>query len=219
MGWVSRVTGVAGTAVVLGLATVAPAWADSTISINPGNVPTKAADYGQGCDFGGGRHPDKDIWVFVLPKNGQDSGVFVAVTATFDTGSGTKTLTIPDDGGAIVNKGNATSKAWIATPAGWELTGATAKITGTADKFNLTHTCAANGGGHSPSPSPSPSVGASTAPAGGGSVGSGAGSAGASGGGLPVTGTAVTTIALTGGLLVGGGAALLLFRRRLQGTR
>lgn len=212
MGWVGRVTSLTGTAVVLGLATAAPAWADSTISINPGNVPTEATGHNCDSNFGGGPYADRDVWVFVLPKP-QQAGKFLSVTATFKTDGGSVTLTIPDDGGAIVNDKGA-SKAWIATTAGWELTGATAEITGSSDRFNLTHTCAAggNGGGHSPSASASasPSAEASTAPgvAGGGSGGS------ASGGGLPVTGAAVTSIALTGGLLVAGGTALVLLRRR-----
>lgn len=52
-------------------------------------------------------------------------------------------------------------------------------------------------------------------PPGGGENGGGGGNGGAAGGGsLPVTGTAVGSIALLGGAMVAGGAALLLIRRR-----
>ncbi len=151
-----RLAATAGAAIVIGLGAGSPAWADTSIGINPGNVPTTAAGYGsKDCDphFGGGPHAGTDVWVFVLP-GGKDAGDFVSVTATFGTPGGAETLTIPADGGAIVTDKGA-SKAWIATPSGWTLTGATAVITGTAAKFNLTHTCPASGNG---TPSPSPSI-------------------------------------------------------------
>jgi LPXTG-motif cell wall-anchored protein len=218
-----------GAVVVMGLATASPAMANTTVPVNPGNVPTTAAGHGDhDCDenFGGGPHAGTDVWVFVLPGNSERTGDFVSVTATFGAGG---TLTIPADGGAIVtDKG--TSKAWITTPAGWTLTGASAVITGTATKFNLTHTCPAGGGGQTSSPSPSPSGSTSpetpeapespapTGGANGGSAGGGSGTAGASNGAgsgsLPVTGTAVTGLALTGAALVAGGIALLVLRRR-----
>src|SRR4051794_20038767 len=140
---------------VLLLAGTTAARANSTININPGNVPTTAKAFTQDCDdnLGGGPYAGQDVWVFNLPGNPKTSGHFVSVTATFNTGSGTATKTITADGGAIVQIG--TSKAWIKLPAGWTLTGATAVISGTADFFVLTHTCAAKG---SPSPSPSSST-------------------------------------------------------------
>jgi hypothetical protein len=137
--------GAAVAAGVLAIGPGGPAYAADTININPGNVPTTAADFdSQDCDpnFGGGPHPGEDVWVFVLPKPNQ-LGEFTSVTATFDTPNGEVTLTIPTDGGAIVDDKGA-SKAWIRTTAGWVLTGATAEITKTAgenDEFNLTHTC------------------------------------------------------------------------------
>ena len=219
---------VAGAAVLIGLATASPALADTTVTVNPGNVPTTAAAYGtHDCDenFGGGPHNDSDVWVFVLPGNHDRTGDFVSVTATFGPNG---TLTIPADGGAVVTDKGA-SKAWITTPAGWTLTGASAVITGTATKFNLTHTCPGGGGNHtsSPSPKPSDSQSPSPAPTGGGngagngaSTGGATGAAGGSSGGgsgsLPVTGTAVTGVALTGAALVAGGIALLVARRRRE---
>ena len=218
---------VAGAAVLIGLATASPALADTTVTVNPGNVPTTAAAYGtHDCDenFGGGPHDDSDVWVFVLPGNHDRTGDFVSVTATFGPNG---TLTIPADGGAVVTDKGA-SKAWIITPAGWTLTGASAVITGTATKFNLTHTCPGGGGNHTSSPSPKPSESESSSGGStgnsygggngvptGGTTGAAIASSGGSGG-LPVTGTAVTGIALTGAALVAGGIALLVARRRRE---
>jgi LPXTG-motif cell wall-anchored protein len=216
-----RLAATAGAAIVIGLGAGSPAWADTSIGINPGNVPTTAAGYGsKDCDphFGGGPHAGTDVWVFVLP-GGKDAGDFVSVTATFGTPGGAETLTIPADGGAIVTDKGA-SKAWIATPSGWTLTGATAVITGTAAKFNLTHTCPARGNG---TPSPSPSISDTPSPStpGGSTPGSPGGTSpggGGDGGGLPVTGAAVTGLTATGAGLVLGGVALLALRRRREET-
>ena len=181
--------------------------------MNSGNVPTTASAYGtHDCDenFGGGPYPGSDIWVFVLPGNQGKVGDFVSVTAVFGANG---TRTIPADGGAVVT-GKGASKAWITTPAGVDAHGASAVITGTADKFNLTHTCPAAGGRTtSPTPAvtePTPAASASTGSAGtdrrirlrdrqlrgwlqtGDASG---GTAGGDSGGLPVTGTAVTGLA------------------------
>jgi LPXTG-motif cell wall-anchored protein len=215
-----RLTVLAGAGVVVGLAAASPAWADTTVAVNPGNVPTTASAYGTpDCDknFGGGPYTNSDVWVFVLPGNPNKVGDFVSVTATFGANG---TLTIPADGGAVVTDKGA-SKAWITTPAGWTLTGASAVITGTADKFNLTHTCPAGGSGRPPTPTPTPKVSRSSAspgPTGGtnggeSGVSPGGGSV-ASAGGLPITGTAVTSVAMTGAALVAGGIVLLVVRRR-----
>jgi LPXTG-motif cell wall-anchored protein len=222
-----KLTVATGAAVVVGLATASPALADTTVAVNPGNVPTTASAYGtHDCDenFGGGPLQGSDVWVFVLPGNQKKVGDFVSVTATF---GGNGTLTIPADGGAVVTDKGA-SKAWITTPAGWTLTGASAVITGTADKFNLTHTCPAGGGGQTATPSPTPSASESSASPGptgganggesGGSTSNGSGpvddSTGGQSGGLPVTGAAVTGMAMTGAALVAGGIILLVARRR-----
>jgi hypothetical protein len=141
-----------------------PALAATEISINPGNVANGgvlAKDVEQGCDFGGGPVAGKDVWVFVLPGNHDTSGDFLSVTAFFDSdGNATpdKEIHIDADGGGFANGGPSTSKAFIALPAGWRLISATAEITGTADSFNLTHTC------KSPT-SPQPSTSPSTSPA------------------------------------------------------
>jgi hypothetical protein len=150
-----RLTVMAGVAAVVGLAAASPAWADTTVAVNPGNVPTTASAYGTpDCDenFGGGPYAKSDVWVFVLPGNQNKVGEFVSITATFGAHG---TLKIPADGGAVVTDKGA-SKAWITTPAGWTLTDASAVITGTADKFNLTHTCPATGSGRPPTATPTP---------------------------------------------------------------
>ncbi|WP_433300284.1 hypothetical protein ACQP2F_02650 [Actinoplanes sp. CA-030573] len=148
---------------VAGSITVAAAASASsgTISINPGNVPATAASYEQECSdgLGGGPYAGKDVWVFNLPGNADRSGSFTSISAAFDTnGDGTSDTTVLIDSGAadgddIVTIGH--SKAYAITDAGWTLTGATATITGDADKFVLTHTCAAQGGGTTPPSTPS----------------------------------------------------------------
>jgi len=210
--------GLVGAAATAALAVGSPAWANSTISINPGNVPTTAAAFQHNCDAnqGGGPLVGKDIWVFVLPGNHGTTGDFVSVTADFGA-NGSITITTAKDPGNFANGGPATAKAWIVTQAGWTLTGATAVITGTAAKFNLTHTCPASGsttptptpkpsdGG---SPSPSPSTSGSTGSHGGptppgtptpGGPGGGTPGGGTPGGGTPDGGTP------TGGAPTGGG--------------
>ncbi|MGW4499464.1 hypothetical protein ACWENR_12755 [Micromonospora sp. NPDC004336] len=142
--------GAAGTA---GAAQSQPQPGTTTISINPGNVPTTAEEAPQNCDpnLGGGPYEGQDVWVFNLPDNDRD---FVSVTATFSIpNDGTTSVTIPDaEDSAIVRQG--TSNAWVILPEGWTLISATAVVTGEPDpelQFVLTHTCAA-----SPSPTGSP---------------------------------------------------------------
>jgi len=198
-----------------------PAWGVSTININPGNVPTTAAGFNtHECDanFGGGPFPGQDVWVFVLPGNHDTSGDFVSLTADFN-GNGSITITAAANPGNFSNGGPATSKAFIIAPAGFTLTGASAVITGTADFFNLTHTCPASG---SPSPTPtmtptaSPTVTPTATPTAtptrtAATVPSGAVKAG--GGGSQSSGSLVWGLgALT--VAAGGVSTLMLFRRR-----
>jgi hypothetical protein len=140
------------------------AVANSTVNINPGNLkppPTAESFPNHECsaNMGGGPFPGQDVWVFVLP-NHNTTGDFVSVHLTFSTPNGTVTRDIPaDQPSGILLNGN--SFAWIRTPAGWTLTAASAEITGTADFFNLTHTCPASGSTPTPSMSPSTSPTAS----------------------------------------------------------
>ena len=114
---------------------------DVEVSINPGNVPTTAADFEQGCDeFGGSAGENMDGWVFVLPSQGDPDAHFNSVTATFEDDEGNSVTRE-----ATITGGPGTSKATIVTPAGWTLIDATASINtveGGADSFNLTHACA-----------------------------------------------------------------------------
>jgi hypothetical protein len=194
-----------------------PAWAVSTININPGNVPTTAAGFNNHeCDanFGGGPFPGQDVWVFVLPGNHDTSGDFVSLTANFN-GNGSITITAAANPGNFSNGGPATSKAFIIAPAGFTLTGASAVITGTADFFNLTHTCPASG---TPTPTPTmtptasptvtptatPTRTAATVPTGAVKAGGG----GSQSSGSLVWGLGALTVA------AGGASTLMLFRRR-----
>ncbi len=145
----------AAAAVLMGgvlLAGAAPAWADTTISINPGNVPTTASGFeDQSCEqVPGGSSPTSDSWVFVLPGN---KGTFTSLTLTFlNTSGGTVVINVPADSGTILNV-NGTSKAVVTTPAGWTLIAATATISGSSNGFFvLTHTCPATGTPSSPPP-------------------------------------------------------------------
>lgn len=219
------------------------ATSNTTIPINPGNLPATAAGYGEpNCDQVG-PSADQDGWVFVLPGN---EGRFVSLTLKFETPEGeSRTLRIPDDGGTI-GQDNGTHKAWIRTAPGWTLVAASAVITGSSanGKFNLTHTCPATGG--SPSPSPSQSTAPSESPStpgespstpgespstpGESPTGSPSGSPGTSteptvppsptadvpddGGELPTTGLALGGVVALGVALVGAGFVLRAVKRR-----
>jgi LPXTG-motif cell wall-anchored protein len=122
------------------------AWADVTIDINPGNVPTTAAGFsGHSCDIGGGPFANHDVWVFVLPGN---TGDWVSLTATFNNGGPDIVDTITKAANPNNFTTNGTPKAFLVEPAGYTLTGASAVVTDDAasktDKFNLTHTCPAS---------------------------------------------------------------------------
>lgn len=233
-------TGLVGLVAAAAMATTG--WADTAISINPGNVPTTASGFANhNCDpnQGGGPFAGQDVWVFVLPGEHDTNGDFVSVTADFGA-NGTVTITSAGNPGDFDNGGPEAAKAWITTPAGWTLVGATATITGSADFFNLTHTCPASSS-PSPSPSnptpsspvpsspvpsspvpssptPSSSISASTStatsPAASGSTGAipSGGVAAGGGGGKPSGSLVWGLVALI--LAAGGGVALVLVRRR-----
>jgi hypothetical protein len=183
----------------------APAWADTTIPINSGSVPTTASDFGtHSCaQVPGGSSPTTDGWVFVLPGN---KGAFTSLTLTFlDTDGNVVVLNIPADGGAIL--GGGTSKAWIITPAGWTLIAATATISGSSNGFfTLTHTCPATS---TPSPSPSTSSPPPTSPSGTPSTSTSSAAALISAATSP--GAAVVLVGLG---LIGSWSALFVARRR-----
>ncbi|MFC8618650.1 LPXTG cell wall anchor domain-containing protein [Micromonospora purpureochromogenes] len=152
------------TAATACLALAAPAWASSTIPLNPAHKGSTAADAQQECEDERftGRTPGQDGWHFVLP-GGAESGSFETLTLTFSDGTNTVTVKVPDSTDAypdhLYPAGNTGRMihAYLFTPAGWTLVDGTATISGEADKFNLSHACAGTAPTQSPSPSPSTS--------------------------------------------------------------
>ncbi|MGE5829166.1 MAG: hypothetical protein ACM30G_12520 [Micromonosporaceae bacterium] len=153
-----------GAATVVALAIGSPAWANSTIDINPGNVAdggTTAADFDNhecNANQGGGPYATQDVWVFNLPNQGATSlGEFISITAHFE-GQADQEINTTDDPGNFNTGDPGTSKAWILTPAGWKLTGAEAVISDPSDVateqtfFVLTHTCPADPQATTPPP-------------------------------------------------------------------
>ncbi|MCM0675010.1 hypothetical protein NCC78_09955 [Micromonospora phytophila] len=204
--------GAAGTAQAQPQPSPSPDQSTTTISINPGNVPTTAAEFTQNCDpnLGGGPYPDRDVWVFNLPDQTRD---FVSVTATFSIpGDGTATVTIPEaEDSAIVRIG--TSKAWVIVPEGWTLVTATAVVTGEPEpglQFVLTQTCAA-----SPSPTASPTVSPTASP-------TGSPTASPTKSQLPITGTSgpgsLLPLTVLGATAIALGGFFLIAHRRRGAT-
>ncbi|MEU9826972.1 DUF7507 domain-containing protein [Micromonospora chersina] len=122
-----------------------PALAAQSISIDPDDVPTTAADAPQFCYPGGGPFPDEETWVFDLSGDPETSGVFQSLSTTFRTPGGTVTRPIPGSPNSEIVDFEGVSRAFIRLPAHWTLTAATAVISGTAENFVLAHTCAAPG--------------------------------------------------------------------------
>jgi hypothetical protein len=214
-----------GAATVVAVAFGSPAWANSTININPGNVPTTAAGaptHVCSANQGGGPFPTQDVWVFVLPD--VSSGDFVSVTATFGA-NGTITITTALNPGNFDNDSGA-AKAWIITPAGWTLTAASAEITGTAAFFTLSHTCPASGtpttgppttgppttGPPTTGPPTTPPGDGGTTPPGDGGTPSGGVSSG--GGGSQSNGGLIWGLTALVVAAAGGGVLFLAWRRR-----
>lgn len=206
--------------------TAAPvAWANSTVQINGGNVPTTAAGHPtHQCspNQGGGPYAGSDVWVFVLPGDYATSGDFVSVTAQFSTDAddvADVTKVITTDGGGFLNGGPAVSKAWIALPLGWKLITASAVITGEAAFFNLSHTCPAGTSTTPPVTTPpvtTPPVttpGTTTTPTPTGTP-TDPGSSTSHDPDLPQTGASLSGLIAAGAALVIAGAALLFLRQR-----
>ncbi|GIF69146.1 hypothetical protein Ais01nite_71810 [Asanoa ishikariensis] len=186
----ARFAGAAVAAAMIGLG-AAPAWADTTIHIDPADTGKTAAAFPvHRCDpnLGGGPFAGEDVWVFAAPRG---AGEFLTLTIEFATEGGPQTETItaePARDRAIVG-----DRAWIRTSAGLNSSGelvnpfsivsATAVVTGADGTFDLAQTCPATGGM------------------------------------LPVTGPAVGGLSLpqlagVGGALTMAGLALVALRRR-----
>ncbi|WBB46884.1 LPXTG cell wall anchor domain-containing protein [Verrucosispora sp. WMMA2044] len=239
----------AAAAALISLAT--PAWASSTVPLHSAHRGSVAADFQQQCADTrfADRPADHDGWHFVLP-GGPSVGGFESLTLTFDNGSGTVNVTVPDTTDAypdaLYPAGNngRVIHAYLFTPAGWTLVDGSATISGQGARFNLSHTCAGQPTPESPtptptspespsptptspesptptpttpeSPSPTPTVPESPTPTAPESPvpSDGTGGGGGDDGDLPVTGAAVTTMAVVGVGLIGGGVALVTLRRR-----
>ncbi|GIJ28721.1 hypothetical protein Vqi01_38830 [Micromonospora qiuiae] len=248
----AAVSGAAATALV---ALAAPAWASSTVSLHSAHRGSTAAGFQQECGDKrfAGRPADHDGWHFVLP-GGPSAGGFESLTLTFDNGSGTVSITVPDATDAypdaLYPAGGRLIHAYLFTPGGWTLVDGRATISGQAERFNLSHTCAGQPTPASPTPtptapesptptptapesptptpttpesptptpttpeSPTPTSSVPESPVPSDDTGGGGGDDGK----LPVTGAAVTTMALVGVGLVGGGVALVALRRRRDGV-
>lgn len=188
-----------------------------TIAINPGNVPTTAADFENSCE----NLPDDlssavDGWVFVLPAAAGAEGNFVSVTATFTDAEGDEHVLSTEEDGAIV-EGSGNNKAYILAGAGLTLVDAEAEVNDPDEgaKFNLTHTCPGTPGEEPSSPGEEPSspgeegstpVDESSAP--------GEASTTPVGSTLPTTGTPLTIALVSAAALAAGGAALYMIQRR-----
>jgi LPXTG-motif cell wall-anchored protein len=203
----------------LALASAAQA-AVVTISINPGNVPTTAADFEDtdNCEnLPDDIAADVDGWVFVLPDAAGVEDNFISVTATFEDGDGGEQILSTDGDGAIVD-GSGNNKAYILAPAGWTLVDAEAEVEDPAEgaQFNLTHTCPGSPGEEETTPGEEPTSPGEepTSPGEEGSSTPGEESTSPAGSTLPTTGTPLTIALVSAAALAAGGAALFLYMRR-----
>ncbi|WP_158630497.1 LPXTG cell wall anchor domain-containing protein [Glycomyces terrestris] len=203
--------------VVGALAFAAPAHAEVvTIPINPGNVPTTAADHeDQSCD----NLPDDlgenvDGWVFVLPASAGAEGNFLYIIAEFEDENGDTVYYDTDADGGIVS-GSGDNKAYIITPAGLTLVGAEAEVNDPDEgaDFNLTHACAGTPGEEPSSPGEEPSSPSEEPTSPGEETPSGEEST-TPGTTLPTTGTPLTIALVSAAALAAGGAALFMIMRR-----
>jgi len=130
--------------------------AAGTACLNPAHTDQTAVAFPtHNCELiPSGESATLDGWVFVLPGSGGTGGSsFTSLTLTFDTDPGPgvteQTLTIPGapNSGLINSPPNATSKAYVQTPAGWTLLDAQATVSAGRRQsvFNLAHTCPATG--------------------------------------------------------------------------
>ncbi|THV41288.1 hypothetical protein [Glycomyces buryatensis] len=207
------------------LALAGPAWAEVVnIPINPGNVPTLAADWEQSCD----QVPDdkaawEDGWVFVLPAASGADGNFEAVYATYEDELGmTHELSTETDGGVVDGQGD--NKAYILAPAGWTLVDASADVNDADDgaQFNLTHACAATAEVPIDEDSPTMPEESSPAPSEGEESPTGEATESTSPAGeetLPTTGTPLTVALVSAAVLAVGGTAMVLLMRRRRAAQ
>lgn len=216
--WLSRLSlAAAAAAGALALFAATPAWADTTVPLNPHQVGSLATAFSHdGCTdaYVPYQQAGKDVWVFVWPDT---TGTLNSVTLTFDTTGGhTADLTVSLKDGNLTTD-NGTLKFWAPVPAGARILSGTSQVGDpvNTDQFNVTHTCLATN-----TPTTTPPTGTTTAPPTGSTSttpGTPGGSNSASpspGPKLPVTGAPLAVILGFGALLLVAGSVLLVLRRR-----
>jgi LPXTG-motif cell wall-anchored protein len=215
--WLSRAAAAAAGIVVLATPGLAAAADPLTVPLHDDHKNSTAAGFGKHeCTGPFADLPDGvDGWHFVLTG----SNSFVELRLTFNPGGVAVTIdktqaaggnSGPGWSGYLDNAGAAEKHAYVFTTAGWTLVDGDADVTSGAtnppDFFNLSHTCP---GTVVTTPAPTtqppgtttpPSTTTSTTPG--------------DDPDLPVTGASVGGIAVAGLILLVGGTALLLARRR-----
>jgi LPXTG-motif cell wall-anchored protein len=217
-------------------ATPASAVVTEDVPLKTGHLGQLAGEFEEACDAnqGGGPTQGFDVWVF-----NARGGEFVEVRATFDGGAGPNVdVVIPDADQNPYDNGIATNgsdKAWVEVPAGWTIVSAEADIDWGDQQpkadFVVTHTCPGTPDdepdcelGQDCDPGEEPCDEATedcdgeepecdeatedcdeeTTPTVTPSPGNN----------LPRTGSSLTGLIAVGVVLVGGGVALLMYRRR-----
>src|SRR5262245_24919128 len=195
---------------------------DVTLATAHHNVLATSTAFSHDCTDFGGAVAGKDGWVFNIPSDEWDQTIGLSII--FSTPGGDVTIliktgspdaaTYPQSFIPAANPHNAT----LLVPQGWTLKDGEGKSIGDQDtKFVVTHTCPGTPG-ESPSPSTSVSTSASasesTSASASSSQSTDPGSPSQSTPPLPRTGTAIISIALSGLVAIGAGAAILFVLRR-----
>jgi hypothetical protein len=177
-----------------------PAWAATTISLDPAELPITAAAAaqlaGSDCSVAPEQAADMDIWVF----RAEGATAIESLTVTFTSGTATTEATATTEGTGTI--------AWVGGPAGDELVAVTAEVDGDGATLQLIAVCPAQASSTqtplvalvpsvtpaSPKPTTAPKTTQLRT--------------------LPVTGSNVAEIAELGAGMVLTGVLLILFRGR-----
>lgn len=184
---------------------------DAVLKEQHHNVLATSAAFGKECgEFGGSVAAGKEGWVFNVPGGqwSQGTGLKIVftnlaeadVTVLIKTDSPDKDA-YPQGFGPAANPHN----AWVQVPAGWKLKDGDGNTVAEQTEFLVTHTCLATSTG-TPSPDPTPDPSEEPDPS--------ASVTPTPGGDLPKTGFPVAGFVVTGMVLLAGGAALMMVRRR-----
>jgi hypothetical protein len=131
-------------AIILGQAR--PAWADTTINVDPSELPTTVAQAApqpaeqlSGCDTAPVNRLDQDVWVFKT----QAPVHILTFEATFALVDGlAETVSVSADA-PTGSAGIADGSVWVAAPAGSSLTSASAEIDADTGTLEIAAACAA----------------------------------------------------------------------------